>query len=116
MLRMRKKSSAEMPNINSGKPWSEMDLADLANCLEFGEPVEQIADFLCRDVEEVEAKVAELRHNGAYASPPSDRFHRAGPCRAANEGSVRQRLRARTQVRVQAHLQDGRAPLRNPPS
>ena len=38
-----------------------MDLADLADCLEHGEPVEQIADFLCRDADEVEAKVAELR-------------------------------------------------------
>ena len=50
-----------MPQVNSGKPWSEMDLVDLANCLELGEPVEQIADFLCSDAEEVEAKVAELR-------------------------------------------------------
>ena len=61
MLRMRKKPPADMPNINSGKPWSEMGLDDLANCLKLGEPVEQIADFLCRDIEEVEAKVAELR-------------------------------------------------------
>jgi hypothetical protein len=29
MLRMRKKPPADMPNINSGKPWSEMDEADL---------------------------------------------------------------------------------------
>ena len=61
MLRMRKKPPADMPNINSGKPWSEMDLADLADCLKLGEPVEQIADFLCRDAEEIEAKMAELR-------------------------------------------------------
>ena len=61
MLRMRKKPPADMPNINSGKPWSEMDLDDLTNCLMLREPVEQIADFLCRDIEEVEAKVAELR-------------------------------------------------------
>ena len=50
---MREKPTTEMPNINSGRPWSEIDLADLANCLEFGDPVEQIAG----DVEEVEAKV-----------------------------------------------------------
>ena len=34
MLRMRKKPPADMPQVNSGKPWSEMDLADLADCLE----------------------------------------------------------------------------------
>ena len=61
MLRMRKKPPADLPNINSGHPWSEIDSADLADCLERGEPVEQIADFRCRDAEEVEAKVAELR-------------------------------------------------------
>ena len=61
MLRMRKKPPADMPNINSGRPWSEMDLADLTDCLKLGESTEQIADFLCRDAKEVEAKVAELR-------------------------------------------------------
>ena len=61
MLRMRKKPPADMPNINSGTPWSEMDLADLTDCLKLGEPIEQIADFLFRDAKEVEAKVAELR-------------------------------------------------------
>src|SRR3981081_2276507 len=28
-LRLRKRPPANMPDINSGKPWSEMDLADL---------------------------------------------------------------------------------------
>jgi hypothetical protein len=61
MLRLRKKPPADMPNINSGTPWSEMDLFDLANCLKLREPIEEIAAFLCRDAGEVEAKVAELR-------------------------------------------------------
>ena len=39
-------------NLNSGKPWSEMDLADLERALERGYPIELIADFLMRDVEE----------------------------------------------------------------
>jgi hypothetical protein len=58
---MRKKSPVGLPNLNSGTPWSEMDLFDLANCLKLREPVDEIADFLCRDIDEVEAKIAELQ-------------------------------------------------------
>jgi hypothetical protein len=51
-----------MPNINSGRPWSEMDLFDLRSSLEWGRSIEEVAEFLCRDVEEVEieAKVRGL--------------------------------------------------------
>jgi ubiquinone biosynthesis protein UbiJ len=47
-------------NVNTGKAWSEMDIADLANALTRGTPIEEIADFLCRDVDEVREKVAAL--------------------------------------------------------
>jgi hypothetical protein len=47
-------------NINTGKPWSEMDLIDLANCLTFGTPIEEIANFLCREVDEVREKITAL--------------------------------------------------------
>jgi hypothetical protein len=62
---MRKKPPAGMPNINSGQPWSEMDLFDLRNSLEHGSSIEEVAEFLCRDVEEVEieAKVRGLIPN-----------------------------------------------------
>jgi hypothetical protein len=63
------KRSDEM-NINSGKPWSEMDLWDLTNSLAYGSTVEEVADFLCRDVEEVRDKVAELGLAGPGESPP----------------------------------------------
>ena len=36
------------------------DLEDLRDCLAAGEGAEQIADFLCRSVEEVRAKTAEI--------------------------------------------------------
>jgi hypothetical protein len=49
-----------MPNLNSGEPWSEMDLYDLRYGLQIGTSVEELADFLCRDVEEVRQKIAEL--------------------------------------------------------
>ena len=50
-----------MPNLNSGEPWSEMDLEDLRRGLRKGTSIEELADFLCRDIAEVEAKAAELR-------------------------------------------------------
>jgi hypothetical protein len=52
-LRMRKKPPSDRPNINSGQPWSEMDMADLFDMHESGMPVEKIADYLCREVDEV---------------------------------------------------------------
>lgn len=50
-----------MPDLNSGKEWSEMDLQDLRDGLRLNSPMQELADFLMRDVEEVEAKMAELR-------------------------------------------------------
>jgi hypothetical protein len=38
-----------------------MDLFDLQNGLRLGTPLEEVADFLCRDVAEVTAKTAELQ-------------------------------------------------------
>jgi hypothetical protein len=40
-------------NLNSGKPWSEKDLADLERALERGYSIELIAGYLMRDAEEV---------------------------------------------------------------
>jgi len=48
------------PNPNEGKPWSEMDLFDLKNCLECIQPAVEIAAFLCRSEQEVREKIAEL--------------------------------------------------------
>lgn len=48
-----------MANLNSGKPWSALDLADLRNGIDLGVPLVKIADFLCRDVDEVRTKVAQ---------------------------------------------------------
>jgi hypothetical protein len=55
------------PNLNEGKPWSEMDLVDLRNALAHGRSVEEIADFLCRGEAEVREKIAELK------TSPTDR-------------------------------------------
>jgi hypothetical protein len=40
------------------RPWPAIDLAELRYCLAFGSSVEEMADFLHRDVEDVRHKVA----------------------------------------------------------
>ena len=60
MSYLRKKPTADAPNINTGKSWSVPDLQDLRYCLAAAWSAEDIADFLCRNVEEVRAKTAEL--------------------------------------------------------
>ena len=52
------------PNLNEDKLWSEMDLADLKNCLALNTPVPEIADFLRRSEREVREKIAELERLG----------------------------------------------------
>jgi hypothetical protein len=47
-------------NVNSGKPWSPVDLYDLRQGLGRGTPIDQVADFLSRDVSEVRAKALQL--------------------------------------------------------
>jgi hypothetical protein len=54
-------------DLNSGTPWSEMDLFDLANCVRLKDPVEEIASFLCRSRREVHQKIAELERSGELA-------------------------------------------------
>ena len=55
------------PDLNTGKPWSEMDLFDLANSVRLGDPIEEIAGFLCRSRREVREKIAELKQSGELA-------------------------------------------------
>jgi hypothetical protein len=53
------------PGRLSGKPWSAANLADLRSDLRLGTPIEEIANFLCRDLSEVQRKVAELEQGDA---------------------------------------------------
>jgi hypothetical protein len=46
--------------INAGKPWSAMDMEDLFDFHETGTPIAEIASYLCRTVEEVQAKIDEV--------------------------------------------------------
>ena len=54
----------DRPDLNTGSPWSEMDLFDLANCVRLRQPVEEIAGFLCRSQREVRDKIAEMDKTG----------------------------------------------------
>jgi len=50
-----------MTSLNTGRPWSPMNLVDLESGLAFGSSIEMIAEFLMRDVEEVRQKAASLK-------------------------------------------------------
>jgi hypothetical protein len=43
-------------HANSGKPWSEMDIADLTYSLAIGNSFADVASMLCRDIAEVRKK------------------------------------------------------------
>ena len=63
-----------MSNVSSAKPWSTLDLQNLREGLRAGMPILKLADFLIRDVDEVEAKIAELAANqsgGHQQTPPT---------------------------------------------
>jgi hypothetical protein len=45
-----------VPDVNSGKDWSELDLQDLRDGLRLRSPIAELAEFLCRDVAEVESQ------------------------------------------------------------
>jgi hypothetical protein len=67
-----------IPNINTGKPWSDMDDQDLMVCFTKGDAVTHkaviaAADFLCRNGEEVRARLRELGY-----IRPRDEAARAG--------------------------------------
>ena len=47
-------------DVNSGKSWSEMDLEDLRDSIDYGDTFAQAASFLCRDEDEVRQKAKEL--------------------------------------------------------
>jgi hypothetical protein len=54
----------DRPDLNTGKPWSDMDLFDLANCLRLRDDIAEISTFLCRSRREVREKIAELEKSG----------------------------------------------------
>lgn len=43
-------------DVNSGAPWSDIDVIDLKDSLEFGRSLKDVAGFLCRSIAEIQAK------------------------------------------------------------
>jgi hypothetical protein len=48
-------------SLNRGTPWSAVDVADLDELVREGASIAFIAEYLRRDVDEIEAKIAERR-------------------------------------------------------
>jgi len=59
MLRLHPKPPEGFPTINVGTSWSSDDLADLDEFTREWRPVREIAEYLGREVREIEAKPAE---------------------------------------------------------
>ena len=57
-LRMRPKPPEGLPTINAGMPWSEDDLADLKDMVREAYSPREIAEYLRREVLEIEAMIA----------------------------------------------------------
>jgi len=57
-LRLRPKPPEGLPAINTGTPWSTEDLADLQELLLERRPVPEIAEYLRREVLEIETMMA----------------------------------------------------------
>src|SRR5215470_14120131 len=66
------------PDANDGKPWSEMDIADLQNHVRQGFTLSETAAFLCRagTMDDVARKASEL---GLTFQRPRDRIRIYGP-------------------------------------
>jgi hypothetical protein len=47
--------------VNAGKPWSDRDDADLLDYDQEGYAVDLAAELLCREPDEVEARLAQLK-------------------------------------------------------
>jgi hypothetical protein len=60
------------PDLDSGKEWSEMDFAELRICLRLGQPIEEIAERLCRGVEEVAQKIKSVKEAEEVVPPIGD--------------------------------------------
>jgi hypothetical protein len=56
----RQADVAKPGDIDGGRPWSETELDDLERGLRLGVSLEVIAEFISRDVEEVQQKAEEL--------------------------------------------------------
>ena len=81
-----------MANLNGNKPWSEKELANLERALARRYPIELIAGYLMRDVEELRQKREEVRQKHEALLAGSTRLPTPGDLPAFR---VAPRLRSR---------------------
>ena len=55
-------------STQQGRPWPAIDVAELRYGLAFGSSVEEIADFLLRDVDDVRHQIEVEAHKAAQGS------------------------------------------------
>ena len=60
---------AEGPNLNTGRPWSGWDDVDIRWGIENGRPIEETADFLCRQPSEILERMREIAEADAIGDP-----------------------------------------------
>jgi hypothetical protein len=60
---------AEEPNLNTGTPWRLGEDEDIRWGLDHNQPIEEIADFLCRTPSEVRERIQEVIEADAIGDP-----------------------------------------------
>src|SRR5947209_19290543 len=60
---------SEKPNLNTGKPWGSGQDRDIRWGLDHNDPIEEIADFLCRTPSEVSRRIREIAEADAIGDP-----------------------------------------------
>jgi hypothetical protein len=72
-MEARVKISAPPENVNVGQPWSQADVTDLRRRLARENSIGFVADYLCRNEDEVRQKMREL---GIAEMSPMERAER----------------------------------------
>ena len=68
-------------HIPQEKPWPTIDLAELRFGIAFGSSVEELAEFLERDVEDVRQKwAAEVQRSSEASDDPSETYESCPAC------------------------------------
>ena len=75
--------TTDAPNLNTSKPWSSLDDADIRWGLTHGRSVEDTADFLCRTQAEIRERIAEIAEADRIGDPSLLRDRRVASERVA---------------------------------
>jgi hypothetical protein len=59
----------DIPNLNTGTPWSEWDDRDIRWGLDNGRSIEETADFLCRTPTEIHQRIHEIEEADRIGDP-----------------------------------------------